>query len=185
MIMYMFDRRWNDRSREDGTATAARHAKGTTVDESTVEADHTIPTIAVFIVKRSKDQKIRLLRLCGHGNAGFLQLGKGLDFSSQTGLRKLANEKIFASDAVVEIHGCGVASDKNLILNPRGHHVGSWRIDGKGHRFLKAMAKTLGVTVRAGVCGQEADQTYKYECQVVTVTASGSTTLSGKHGPHH
>src|SRR6516165_1385059 len=114
MLMYVFDRRWHTKGDNDGTATAAPHKKGVTVDEFIVEANHTIPAIAVFIVKHAKKRKISLLRLCGHGNAGYLQLGTGLDVATQGHLKKLANEKVFASRAVVEFHGCGVASSRTL-----------------------------------------------------------------------
>ena len=181
MIMYVFDRRWHVKGVKDGTATSAKHPKEVSVDEFIVEDYHTIPTIAVFIVKHAKNMKIDLLRLCGHGNAGELVMGTGLDIATQAHFRKLNNAGVFAPNAVVEIHGCGVASATPLVQDADGHWVGFWQTNGVGHKFVKALARTLGVTVKAAVEGQVADVNYRFEFQYITVAPNGKTTVSGKH----
>jgi hypothetical protein len=175
MHVYVFDKRW--RRKGDGTGkrkatyTSAAHPKNVVVSEMTVDESHTIATISVFITKHAKNQKITLLRLCSHGNAGYMELGTG----------RLQSDKVFAHDAVVELHGCGVASATPLIQDPDGHYVGYWKVNGKGHRFLKALAKTLGVAVRGAVEGQLSDRGYAYEYQSVTVMPNGETTVAGHH----
>jgi hypothetical protein len=179
--MYVFDRRWHTKNVKDGTATAAPHSKEVIVDEFIVEAIHTIPTISVFIIKHAKNRRISKLRLCAHGNSGYLELGTGLDIASQADFTKLHSKKVFTKDAAVEIYGCAVASATWVKQDKDGNWLhGTWKVDGIGHKFVKALAATLRVKVRAAVDLQHGDRLYRYENQYITVEPSGHTTVSGK-----
>jgi hypothetical protein len=73
-----------------------------------------------FIVKANLGfqlgfQSVDMIRLCGHGNSGYLQFGEGLDESSAAEFSELAlfiKPDLYAVG--VEIHGCGVGSDTSI-----------------------------------------------------------------------
>lgn len=129
---------------------------------------------------------VDMIRLCGHGNSGYLQLGEGLDMSNAKWFRNLA---IFMKPDLyrvgVEIHGCGVASDTSVakegskIENPVCV-PGSTQNGDHGLNFLKKLASAINRNVKAGLnCQFPTDRynNWKFTGPTITVKPDGNSWL--------
>lgn len=153
--------------------------------------------------RRNPPRPCTLIRLVSHGSAGHMQMGEGLHYGTVgqlAGLRGLVRND--RQHATVEIHGCGVASSflpapvvtnirgfnndvvEQRVAYPQGQLQGGsgWGSEEQtlqsstGIRFLLAVARLLGVGVKAGVNYQWSDANWQYEGPTVTV-------LHGLFGP--
>lgn len=165
MIMYVYDRRWLDKGQK--YPLFPKHP-GEEVDSCFVNKEHKIATIALFIRRRAKGRKISLLRLFGHGNSGWMQMGKGLDTTTAVELAPLRG--LMAPGARVELHGCGAASAMEVARIP-GTNVctpGADWTNSPGRRFLKAIAQAVQKPVTAGIFCQYEDVKVEFEGPTIT-----------------
>jgi len=126
--------------------------------------------------------QIKLLRICAHGNRGYVQLGKdGLTAGTAQKLNVL--KPYFSSDpaARIEIHACGVASSTDIVkrragkpVRDAGGHlvctpgfVNYWDPQGTGMLLLRTLNRATGTPVLAGVDCQLSDAEYQFEGTVV------------------
>lgn len=119
--------------------------------------------------------QIKLLRICAHGNHGFVQLGKD-NLTVGTAVEWAHLRPYFSKDqaARIEIHACGVASATNVLVRDRSGHVvctpgilDYWDPKGTGMAMLSALRRATGTPVVAGVDCQTADDNYAFEGPVV------------------
>jgi hypothetical protein len=127
--------------------------------------------------------QIKLVRICAHGNRGFVQLGKDNLTVGTAGQWSLL-KPYFAGDesARIEIHACGVASATDIVKHDArnravrdrtGHLVCTpgvlnyWDPKGAGMALLRALHRATGVPVVAGINCQIADENYLFEGPVV------------------
>src|SRR5262249_55417646 len=146
----------------------------------------TIPNVVSGILKMATDigELIELLRLCGHGNSGVQQIGQyppGLNQTSASHFRSLVG-KFDSSGKGIELHGCGIASDTNIVkgVDKNDHAIckpGTDKKGGVGYNFLKALADAAQVKVTGAINCQKADANYDWEGATVTVgpTAPAAT----------
>ena len=159
MIMYVYDRRWLDKGQTN--PLYPKHP-GEEVDSFYVERKHTIATIALFIRKRAKGRKVKLLHLFAHGTSGWLEMGKGLDVFSAHQMHTVRD--LLAPNARVELHGCNVASDTALTC------TGTDKPNSVGREMLKALAQALKCPVTAALDCQYEDVMCNFEGTTVTVS---------------
>jgi len=129
------------------------------------------------------DQKLAIVRIAAHGNAGILffpaMYNARLVHSRWDQLRAHYNP-----NAQLEIHGCGVASQTD-VLKPRANArnpdlsdvvPGTFygRADGLGLTYLRAVARTFGIPVTAGIDYQFVEPNdWQFEHDTVTVFPNG------------
>ena len=120
-----------------------------------------------------------MIRLCGHGNTGYLQIGEGLTESNADEFGDIAN--FLKTDVYrdgIQIHGCGVGSDTNIlgsgstITNPVC--VAGSASKGTGYKLLKKLANAVKRNVTAGLNCQYVDDDWKFEGLTITVNPGGS-----------
>ena len=130
-------------------------------------------------------RSVDMIRLCGHGNSGFLQLGEGLTESNASEFSELAFFMRSELSLIgIEIHGCGVASD-TPITNPESKIKkptcvpGSTQNGGRGLNFLKKLAKAINQKVKAGINCQYVFHydNWKFEGPTITVAPNGHSWL--------
>lgn len=161
----------------DGLPTGAVGA----YDESTPEQ------VVAAAQKVAAGDRVRVMRLVGHGNAGTFYF-PGLEDYYSSSLAYVKLRGIFAAGGRLEIHGCGVASETNILppgLNPRdatiyntlpGQFTG--RSDGAGLVYLRRIAAIFNVPTTAAVNGQMVSTTeWKFEGRTVTVEPNGKFLL--------
>ena len=129
---------------------------------------------------------VDMVRLCGHGDSGFLQFGEGLTEANAGEFSELAIfMKSDFSKVGVEIHGCGVGSDTSIRLagssleNPVCT-PGSTQNGDQGLNFLKKLAKAFNRSVKAGLNCQTVEKgidNWKFEGPTLTVTPWGTNWL--------
>ena len=124
-------------------------------------------------------RSIDAIRLCGHGNSGYLQLGEGLTESNAAEFKALANFlKADAYNDGIQIHGCGVGSDTSVVSpdstinNPVC--IPGTASKGKGYSLLRMLADSINRNVTAGLNCQYADEGWKFEEPTITVCPGGS-----------
>lgn len=139
-----------------------------------------------FIVKANLGfQSVDMIRLCGHGNSGYLQFGEGLNESNAAAFSELAlfmKPDLYAVG--VEIHGCGVGSDTSIsgargaINNPECV-PGSTQNGDRGLNFLKKLAKAINRNVKAGLNCQTIYlyDNWGFEGPTITVKPDGNSWL--------
>ncbi len=134
MIMYVFDRRW-----PSYYAPSTLHSSQDRVDYFTVAPGTTIPTILRIVISRSQGPgSIWLLRLCAHGDAGYMELGEGLTVN--TALRFKSLRGFFTQGGPgIEIHACGVASDVALKPGKKGKDEVGARGDHRRSRYREGL----------------------------------------------
>lgn len=184
MIVYIFDYRFpfRDFSSRDGWFA---DRKKWTVDDM-----DSIPDVVNCIRSLSpKRGSITLLRLCAHGNTGYMELGKGLKkenahfFGAISGLFKQLKD----GGRGIELHGCGIASSTN-ILDKSGEKdpnskicvKGTYSTGGVGYQFVHALAYAAEIPVKAAVNCQRADDKFIFEGPTVTLYQSGYEERSWK-----
>ncbi len=133
-----------------------------------------------FILNEKLGQgSMDMIRLCGHGNTGYMQIGEGLSESNAGEFSALAS--FLKADAYkdgIQIHGCGVGSDTNIlgsgstITNPIC--VAGTSNEGSGYKLLKKLAVAVKRNVTAGLNCQYVDDDWKFEGITITVNANGS-----------
>lgn len=147
-------------------------------------------SLVVYNAKRSildsglGQKSVDMIRLCGHGNTGFVQIGEGLTPKTAVEFKDLAAfMKANLYDDGIQIHGCGVASSSNIlgagstITNPvcvAGTNNGN---SGNGYNLLKTLANAVGRNVTAGLNCQYVDDDWKFEGPTLTVNPGGSSAL--------
>jgi hypothetical protein len=136
-----------------------------------------IAVIPTFIIAVAEGEKsIWLLRLCAHGNSGFLQLGDGLTAENAFYFNILRN--YFSPGARgIELHACGVASTTPLTAPHITGRGGTGSPSGPGYALLRALAQGTGVPVTAAINIEEADRNYNWEGMTMTVTPSGTSCM--------
>jgi hypothetical protein len=107
-------------------------------------------------------QKIGILNIGGHGDAGVVKLGRGLRFDNAGAFADL-HDSFDTYKRVIKIFGCGVASDTDLVSSDAACQgfakacgvamVGTWSPTnaGKGYQLMKALANVTGASVQASV----------------------------------
>jgi hypothetical protein len=130
-------------------------------------------------------QSVDMIRLCGHGDSGFLQFGEGLNESNAGEFSELAPfMKRDLYRVGVEIHGCGVASDTSINAKSNINNPvcvpGSTQNGGRGSGFLIKLAKAINRNVIAGINCQtiynSADD-WRFEGSTITVKPDGNSWL--------
>lgn len=129
------------------------------------------------------NRSVDMIRLAGHGNSGYVQIGTGLTESTAPEFGKLASFlKADAFNDGVQIHGCGVGSDTNIasadstpanITCIPGSAKG-----GKGYRLLKKFADITRRNATAALDCQFLDPQWKFEGPTLTVCPGGSYAVS-------
>lgn len=136
-----------------------------------------IAIIPIFLIAASEgENSIWLLRLCAHGNSGFLELGEGLTAANAFHFNILGNY-FTPGGGGIEIHACGVGSSMALeppFIQGRGG-IGSTK--GPGYDLLRALAQGTGVQVTAAINIQGADRYHNWEGMAITVTPDGSSCM--------
>lgn len=146
-----------------------------------VKDGHSAQQIVDAIQKVSSGYQIKVMRILSHGNAGqlaFPNLGDAWSISSK--FKQLRPR--FAPLARLELHGCGVASETNVlkpgVIKPRnrddcvpGRFTGD--PDGDGITFLFAIARTFNVITIGAVDIQFADESWSYDGVTVSITPAG------------
>ncbi len=130
-------------------------------------------------------RSVAMIRLCGHGNSGKLQIGEGLTESNAGEFSKLAVfMKSDFSRVGVEIHGCGVGSDTSVLasgstINNPVCVPGSTQQekDQRGQKLLTKLAKAINRSVKAGLNCMYADINWKFEGPTITVRPDGVSWL--------
>lgn len=132
-----------------------------------------------IIEEKLGHHSVDMIRLCGHGNSAYVQIGEGLTESNADEFETLANfMKAAAYKDGIQIHGCGVGSDTNIlgpgstITNPVC--VAGSASKGKGYKLLKALANSIKRNVTAGLNCQYVDDDWKFEGPTITVCPGGS-----------
>ena len=187
MILYVFD--------EDFPLPqpATTHRSGTIVDHFIVHRNDSIRDIVEMIRTHARTERnIWLLRLCGHGYTGSIQLGKGLN-------RTNACQFIGVSDYFtpngrgIELHGCLVASARLPSAQCRQEYLNEihngqpisqtceygarpqlnfnrWTMrprhsasNGLGYAFMQELADAALVPVTAAYDLQYADPEFRWE----------------------
>jgi Domain of unknown function (DUF4347) len=98
--------------------------------------------------------EIEVLRIMGHGTAGYIQLGRtGLTVPTMGWLKKIAAR--FAAGSRMELHCCNVAAESKTPLKDYPKFPG----DGLCH----TMANYTGAAVLAGTEPQYADADWEFE----------------------
>ena len=130
---------------------------------------------------------IDMIRLCGHGDSGELQIGEGLNESNAAEFGELAPYmKSDFSRVGVEIHGCGVGSDTSIVgsggtVNSPVCVPGSTQQEKnqKGLNLLAKLAKAINRNVKAGINCQLVYQydNWKFEGPTLTVRPDGTSWL--------
>jgi len=130
---------------------------------------------------------IDMIRLCGHGDSGLLQIGEGLTEANAAEFGELAfYMKPDFRQVGVEIHGCGVGSDTSIVgsgaVNAPVCVPGSTQQENnpKGLRLLTKLAKAINRNVKAGInCHYVSDRydNWKFEGPTITVRPDGVSWL--------
>lgn len=120
-----------------------------------------------------------MIRICGHGNTGYVQIGDGLVEANAGEFGGLADfMKADAFKDGIQIHGCGVGSDTNIlgpgstITNPVC--VAGSASKGGGYKLLIKLASSVKRNVTAGLNCQYVDDDWKFEGPTITVNPNGS-----------
>lgn len=152
----------------------------------TIVSDTRRNIFAYLIRKQLGVSSLDMIRLCGHGDSGFLEIGEGLTESNADEFSALA---LFMrsdfSPVGIEIHGCGVGSDTSIV--GRGRSVGdpicvpgSTQNGNQGRNFLLKLAKAINKNVKAGINCQTVDNRYDnwtFEGPTITATPEGASWL--------
>lgn len=119
------------------------------------EASDPITYIALKILwMLPEGEKIQTLYLCGHGYAGGMNLGLGLDQLNAWELGDL-NGHFDSYLSEIQLHACGVASDRSA-----------------GYMLCRAIANATGVIVTAAVYDQDPDALFLFEGPTVSAGPS-------------
>ena len=104
MILYVFDERCPI------SRPATTHRRGTVVDSFIVRQTDTIQNVVETIVQHARTERnIWMLRICGHGYPGQVQLGRGLDITTTCWFLEAAGY-FTPGGPGIELHSCLVAS---------------------------------------------------------------------------
>ena len=171
MIMNVFDSRYPIKK------PYGIYRPGDNVVDYYLAPDAKIAIIPIFIIAASEGEKsIWLLRLCAHGNSGFLELGEGLTATNAFHFKVLKNY-FTPGGRGIEIHGCGVGSSIPLrppFIQGRG---GTGSSSGPGYNLIRALAQGTGVQVTAAINIQGGDRYHNWEGMTIAVTPDGSSCM--------
>lgn len=175
MIIYVFDTRWPGEFKP-----STLHTNKDRVEHFTVNKNVAIVNIARAVTGCSQGKgSIWLLRLCAHGNSGFLELGQGLSANSAQFLRVLKGY-FTPGGPGIELHGCATGS--SIGVTPkwfRSCTPGRGEFAGNGYMFLRAVADATGVRVRGALNCQYPDDEFEWEGSTLTVEPGGSAIMGG------
>ncbi|MGQ0541693.1 MAG: hypothetical protein ACT4O9_07575 [Blastocatellia bacterium] len=142
--------------------------------------DNIVKSTKQYILKAKLGfRSINMIRLCGHGNTAYVQIGQGLTESTADSFSDLSD--FLTADAFkdgIQIHGCGVGSDTNIlgpgstITNPVCVPGSSSK--GNGYKLLRKLAEVTNRNVTAGLNCQYVDDDWKWEGPTITVSPGGS-----------
>jgi hypothetical protein len=129
------------------------------------------------------NSQVQVLRTVAHGDYGYYEFPH-LYMEDMISLEYARLKKIWAPNARFEMHGCGLASETSILRkgvaarDAKSHNTVkgtfSGRSDGKGLRYLRRVASTVGAQVVAGVNVQEAPpNSFGFEGDTVTVVPNG------------
>lgn len=143
-------------------------------------------------------QMITALRIYAHGDADLLRLGWGIDERSAVQLKPLAQQMLCGASGDCVLLGCNVAisthrAERFLGGASVGQRFGSpcagWSYgdvrvrDWPGFRLLHALARTLGVSVTAGLDTQTLSYDGHFLGATMTVEPFGRATFAGVDTP--
>ncbi|MGE7472623.1 hypothetical protein ACQKLX_24560 [Bosea sp. NPDC003192] len=121
------------------------------------------------ILAAANGNKIKILRLLAHGDAGEFDF-PGIEDRSSVSSKYTQLRKAFAPLARIEVHGCGCASEEELD-GGKGEYTGDRK--GRGLLFLWAVAKTFNVPVTGAVDTQGGWDGWGYSGVTVTISPAG------------
>lgn len=179
MIIYVFDTRWPGK-----LEPSILHSSKDRVEHFTVNPRVSIVNIARAVAGLSEGKgSIWMLRLCAHGNSGFLELGQGLSANSAQFLRFLKGY-FTPGGPGIEIHGCATGSSREVRSKWFGLSCtpGQGEFAGNGYMFLRAIADATGARTRGALNCQHADDEFKWEGSTLTVDPGGSAIMGGTFG---
>jgi hypothetical protein len=143
-------------------------------------------------------QMISTLRIMAHGDSGQLFLGRGVDARTAVQLTPLAGLMRAGAAGHCYLLGCNVASsthraERFLGGAATGNRIGSpcsgWGVGemsvrhGAGYLLLHAIARTLGVSVTAGLDTQSSALDWHFIGATMTVDPFGQIAYTGMDTP--
>ncbi len=179
MIVNVFD------ERAPGKHEAASLEKGKNVVVVKITKEMTMEQVVSKIQEDVKAAgggpgSISMLRFFGHGNAGTMDFGKGLQSWTVEPFKELASW-MDPDGKGLELHGCYTGSaiyvlgqdcSKPGAFYPREHRPG---VVGIGYDLLSELSFVLDAPVTAGVNCQHGDSAHKLEGPTITVSPDGYT----------
>lgn len=199
MIYYIIDRRFPSAFRWSAELTTRiGHAKLMTFELPYLyhfvypgQSIKTIVSDTARFMRQAKwgDGSVDMIRLCGHGNSGYVEIGEGLTETTAGAFSELARfmKRDFKLSGI-EIHGCGVGSDtsilspKSTINNPKCMYGSTQQENAPGLRLLTKLAKVINRNVKAGIHCQLADKNWQFEGTTITVRPDGISWLLNGDG---
>jgi hypothetical protein len=127
--------------------------------------------------------RVQVLRTLAHGNSGYYDFPY-MWIVDMISLEYRRLKGSFAENARYELHGCGVASETDILkkgvdvrdARPGNTVPGTFRgqADGRGLKYLRRVAVVFGVNVVAGIDVQTAPpNSWGFEGDTVTVSPNG------------
>jgi len=172
MIAYLHDERIFDAGKTFGRHQGwNRQGWGYPVAHVTVSRNTSVAQAVnrVMLAARTRGS-IWLLVLNSHGDAGWMQLGTGLDVSQTCHFAAL-QPFMSAGARGIEVHSCGSASARNL-----GGATGCTGSEGygKGVTFLHGLARAVQAPARGAIHCQAEDPRGRFEGPWVLVQPNGA-----------
>nr|WP_047572533.1 hypothetical protein [Methylobacterium sp. ZNC0032] len=151
---------------------------------------NTADQIIAAVVKVAEGQKIKAMRILAHGNAGQLAFPQ-MDDEYTISSKFKALRSYFGPMARIEIHGCGVASETDIMRPGVDYRQARRTSDfkpgtftgkngGAGLSYLRRFASILNARVTGAVDVQHFDEQWSYEGRTVTVEPNGKFVLESE-----
>src|SRR5262249_379963 len=106
-------------------------------------------TVTEVINFLDRDETIEVLKILGHGDSGPLFLGEDLTVNNIHHFARLKPH--FALGGNIELHGCGVASDRKISQDGRCYQLGTYGAKGPGYLMMRELARVTNTCVVAGI----------------------------------
>jgi len=171
MNIYVFDRRWPGTHRP-----TVFHSRGGLTAYFIVEPGTPIPNIVTRIRSYLTTDNIWLLRLCAHGNSGYLEMGEGVNQQNAHHFGALRGMFTRGGQGI-QIHACAVASSDPIQCGWFRCTPGTVGGDQTGYSMLRALSDATGVSVVAGVNVQLADSGFAWEGDRMVVHPGGASEI--------
>lgn len=146
--------------------------------------------IVKVILHAAGGSQIQVLRTVAHGNSGVYYF-PGLWNVNLISADYAQLRSVFAPNARFELHGCGLASETDIVkpgVDPRDARVEntvpgtfSGKTNGAGLVYLRRVASVFGVQVVAGINVQFVSQnSWRFEGDTVTVFPNGKFAMDSE-----